>query len=260
MADLEQAVQIIRDSQSAWHDSMHDALRDAIEEVVKVTSDTYTRESDLYTQVRQANTWSWEGYIYETLLALVRSRILDGRLPHQGTRWRLLDVGAGYGQDSLRLANEPDIKPTAVDNSAGFLHVLLELERRGALPQGGVVSADMRHMDVIPDSSYACVRCHATLHHLPVVPAGLGADAAVAEARRVLVAGGVYYVLVKAGAGICIIDTEEGLGGRFYQLFSRCQLASLLERHSFQVVHLEENVEPRPSGDILWHFALAIAI
>ena len=260
MLDPEHAVRVIETSQSAWHESMFDELRDAVEVVVKATSDTYTRENDLYSWIRQASTWSWDGYIYRTLLALVRSRISDGRLRHPGTRWRLLDVGAGDGQGTLRFGKEPDIEPIALDNSAGFLRVLRELESSGALGPGGVISADMRDLAVIPDSSYACVRCHATLHHLPVVPAGLGADAAVAEARRVLVAGGVYCVLVKAGAGIGFIDTGEGLSGRFYQLFSRCQLAGLLERHSFQVVHLEENTEPRPSSDIPWLFALAVAV
>lgn len=260
MPDPEHAVRVIKASQLAWHESMVDELRDAVEVVVNATSDTYTRENDLYSQVRQASSWSWDGYLYGTLLALVRSRISDRRLRHPGGRWRLLDVGAGDGQDTLRFGKEPDIEPVALDHSAGFLRVLQELETGGVLGPGGVVSADMRDLAVIPDASYACVRCHAALHHLPVVPAGLGADAAVAEARRVLVTGGVYCVLVKAGAGVGFIDTGEGLSGRFYQLFTRCRLAGLLERHSFEVVHLEENTEPRPSGDIPWLFALAVAI
>lgn len=258
--DPEQAVRVIEASQSAWHESMVNELRNAVEVVVKSTSGIYTRENDLYSRVRQASGWSWDGYLYATLLALVRSRISDRRLHHPGARWRLLDVGAGDGRDTARFGKEPDVEPVALDNSAGFLRVLRELQSSGALGPGGVVSADMRDLAVIPDASYACVRCNAALHHLPVVPAGLGADAAVAEARRVLVAGGIYCVLVKAGAGVGFIDTGEELSGRFYQLFTRCQLAGLLERHAFEVVHLEGNTEHRPSGDIPWLFALAVAI
>jgi SAM-dependent methyltransferase len=260
MADLEEAMAVIERAQADESAVTEDVLSDAIEEIVRTTGDTYTRQSASYAEAREAQPWEWDSYIEGVLLALVRSRIASGRLNCPARKWRLLDVGAGYGRDVLRLAKASDIEPVALENSIGFIKALRRLQDEGALSPQGVIHADMRDMASVPDRSFQCVRNHATLHHLPVVPYGLGADAAVAEARRVLVRGGVFYVLVKEGEGVELIDTGEGLGGRFYQLFTRDVLAELISRHSFSMVHLEEGIEPRASGDVAWLFGLAIAL
>jgi SAM-dependent methyltransferase len=259
MTDKLRAIEVIRQAQRSA-DVSCGVLADAIEEVARATGETYTRQSASYAKVRDAQPWEWDVYLEELLLALVRSRIAAGRLPCSGARWRLLDVGAGYGRDVLRLAKEPDIEPVALEYSEGFVEALRSLQDQGRLDRGAVIDADMREMASVPDGSFQSVRNHATLHHLPVVPGGLGADAAVAEARRVLVAGGVFYVLVKEGTGVEMIDTGEGLGGRFFQLFTRSLLTELISRHSFLMIHLEDGIEVRPSGEVPWLFALAIAI
>jgi len=148
----------------------------------------------------------------------------------------------------------------ALEIAEGFVTVLRGLEADGVLGEGAVVAADMRDLSAIPSGSFHCVRNHASLHHLPVVPGGLGADSAVREARRVLAPGGVFYVFVKAGEGIDMIDTNEGLGGRFYQLFTHDTLGALLGRHGFSVTRTGDLVEVRPSGEVDWIYAFALAL
>lgn len=257
---VEQAVELIRTAQSKPGSVEPVALRAAVETVVRITAATYTRESETYVQARASRPWEQDAYMTARLLGEVRSRISGGEMfIPAGQKWRLLDVGAGYGRDVLRFAQERDINPVGVDNAPGFVAELRRLQNEGQLGLDSVVAADMRDMTSISSSSFHCVRNHATLHHLPVLSGSIGADVAVSECRRVLVEGGVFYVTVKSGDGVSMIDTKEGLGGRFFQLFTRPMLRDLLGRHGLNVVHLEELVEPRGATDVSWLFALAIA-
>lgn len=260
-ADVTSAVEVIRREQAAPQTTPPHELIKAIETVVRATAETYTRESEAYTQARTSQPWEQDARMSDLLLRLVRSRITSGELPISTYRkWRLLDVGAGYGRDVLCFSREPDIDPVALENAPGFITALRRLQDNGQLGKESVIAGDMRDMAAIPTRSFHCVRNHATLHHLPVVSGGLGADAAVSECRRVLAPGGVFYVLVKAGDGVRMIDTKEGLGGRFFQLFTRSMLMGLLDRHAFKTVHMEELVEPRGSTDVPWIFSLAVAV
>jgi SAM-dependent methyltransferase len=260
MNNIDSAMKVIDLAQVDPEAVEQSILAEAVEKVVMETADTYSQQSKSYAQAREAQPWERDGYMNIKMLDLVRSRISRGELPQGlGGRWRLLDVGAGYGRDVVKYSAEPDIDPVALDNSEGFILFLRKLQDEGKIGANAVIMADMRDLSLIHTGSFQCVRNHATLHHLPVVPHGLGADAAVAETRRILMDGGVFYVLVKAGNGIKMIDTCEGLGGRFYQLFTPQLLKSLIERHSFSVIHLEQLEEYRASGSVAWIFALAVA-
>jgi SAM-dependent methyltransferase len=260
VTDLSTAIEIIERAQAEHGAASRESVAEAIDLVARVTAETYTRESAAYAQLREAEPSAWDEYMNRMLLDVVRARIRAGQLePGPEGRWRLLDVGAGHGRDVIRFAREPDVEPVALDNAEGFIELLAQRQRDGTLGPDAVVSADMRDLGMLADGSFHCVRNQATLHHLPVVGPGLGADVAVAESRRVLVAGGVFYVLVKAGSGVQRIDTAEGLGTRFFQLFTPASLDDLLARHGFATIHLEERVEPRPTGDVDWVFALAVA-
>jgi ubiquinone/menaquinone biosynthesis C-methylase UbiE len=169
----------------------------------------------------------------------------------------MLDVGAGYGRDVVRFSKEEDIDVAAVEIADGFLDRLRQLQVAGVLGPKAVVKADMRHMPTIPDQTIHCVRNNAALHHLPVTPEGLGADEAIAEAWRILVDGGVLLVLVRGGDGALLLDTREGLGPRFYQLFTPPLLAALLQRHGFSIVEEETLTESREGGDVVWVMAIA---
>ncbi len=236
------------------------SLAAAVDLVVDETARTYTRESDSYAAVRNDEPTDWDEVMNRLLLETVRTRLESGALqPTQSGKWRLLDVGAGHGRDFVRFANEPDIEPIALDNSDGFVALLTRVAEENHLSPASVVVADMRDLSALDDGVFQCVRNHATLHHLPVLGPGIGADQAVEETRRVMVDGGIFYVLVKAGDGIQTIDTGEGLGGRFFQLFTEELLVDLLTRHAFSIDYLVERVEPRSTGDVDWLFCLAIA-
>jgi SAM-dependent methyltransferase len=233
----------------------------ALEELVAETASVYTQKSSLYAERRGDGPSEFDESMTAMLLATVRAGIDDGSLAApSGRRWRLLDVGAGPGRDVHRFLQEPDVCPVAVENAPGFVEILRERVARLGMPDTCVVAADMRDLSPLADETFVCVRNHATLHHLPVIALGVGADAAVAEARRVLVPGGVFHVLVKAGVGIELIDTEEGMGPRFFQLFTAELLGELLTRHRFEIMHMEERVSDRPAGAIPWWFCLSRAV
>ena len=194
------------------------------------------------------------------LLDVMRERIAHG-LVHlaYAPEWRLLDVGAGYGRDAKFFSAEPDIRVSVLENSASFLNTLRRAAANGDIDLDQIIDADMRDLSMIADSAFECVRNYATLHHVPVVPYGLGADSAISETRRVLVTGGVFQCLVKQGSGIAMTDTGEGLGQRFYQYFSQDSLSQLLERHSLEPLHYATFRESRPAGDVEWIMMLACA-
>lgn len=254
-----EAIELIKEAQSRGEVDAG-SISSAIDMLVAETAETYTRESGSYAAVRNNAPTEWDEVMNRLLLSTVRERISAGKLQATSAgKWRLLDVGAGHGRDFLHFAEEPDIEPVALDNSQGFVELLLKAAEENDLPPASVVVADMRDLSLFDDGVFQCVRNHATLHHLPVVARGIGADSAVEETRRVMVKGGIFYVLAKAGDGIQMIDTGEGLGGRFFQLFTEDLLVDLLTRHSFSIHHLTERTEPRPSGDVKWLFCLAVA-
>lgn len=257
---LAQAIDLIVGAQAGDPAVTESMLADAIEVVVAETEKTYTSSVDMYVDAREADPWDADEEMYSSLLRLVRERIAKGELPSlAGQRWRLLDIGTGYGRDLLRFNAEPDIDAFGLENSRGFFSRLQEMESEGCFRNGGIFFGDMRAIDMVDDSSFHCVRSHATLHHLPVVGLDLGADAAVSEAARILSNGGVFCVTVKQGDGLAAVDTKEQLGSRFYQLYTPELLEALLSRHAFSLESMDELVEPRQTGDVQWIFALAIA-
>lgn len=256
--DAQSALHIIRAEQERPHSTTLHTLNEAINVLVSTTAHTYSRQSEAYQQARSSQPWQEDERMMKLMLDAVRSRIASGLLPRpHGSKWKLLDIGAGYGRDVLRFTQEPDIAPSALENAHGFVLALRQLQVQGAIAEGAVIEADMRDMSPIASQSFECVRNHATLHHLPLLGDGLGADAAVRECRRVLMPGGIFYVLVKSGTSVDIIDTNEGLGGRFFQLFTITSLRALLERQAFDVILMEELLEPRGASHIPWLFALA---
>lgn len=158
-----------------------------------------------------------------------------------------LDVGAGFGKDLEYANNELGVKTFGIDNSKEFIKILKERAARGDFASDLIFEGDMRKMDFFKDEMFDLVRSNASLLHLPVICKGYMADMAVSEFYRILKSGGILYLLLKKGSGLQVIDTNEQLGGRLYQLYDEQSIKDLLERNGFEIVFI--NVEKRSRLD-----------
>lgn len=255
---LVRALDLLRSVQAGEGAVDNHELDRAVDLVVDFTAESYSRHCEAYNLVRGMQTTPWEERLTAVLLQTVRGQIARRWAPSpRGEPWRLLDIGAGSGRDLLRLAEETDVEPIALDNSPGTIRHLRALAAANGLPATSVLKSDMRELSALPSGTFHCVRHHASLHHLPLLTPGHGVDLAISESRRILVTGGILYVLVRAGEGLATIDTDEGLGSRVFQLFSLQSLTALLRRHNLRVLRIEEVTSKRGEEDIHWIFGIA---
>ncbi|MBF0384809.1 MAG: DUF89 family protein [Candidatus Omnitrophica bacterium] len=203
-----------------------------LSQAAKRTRETYSRLAGKYTESRGE---SPAGNDLETLEAFVKM-VRDSRPVIDRQNYQILDIGTG-SRDLSWLAQQQGIAVTGID----IAKPLLDLIR--ANPDISKTIAlhlmDMQQLG-FADKIFDGVRIHASLHHLPLVDKGYGADLAIIEAERVLKDGGVIQILVKAEAegrtGFMAIDTQENLGYRFYQFYSPELLKNLLERNGLKVI------------------------
>ncbi len=103
---------------------------------------------------------------------VLRARILAAR-PR-----RLLDVGSGFGELCAWATAHLDAEVVAVDTSPRMVELSTQAGATAIL-------ADMRVLP-FPDGSFDCVAARAVLYHVP------DPERAIAEAARVLAAGGLF--------------------------------------------------------------------
>lgn len=188
-----------------------------------------------YSVAAEEEFWSehWGGHSVEELLAIARSspltELICESLPPSGP---VLEAGCGLGQYVL-LLRERGWKVAGVDWSHS---ALLACRRVAAVPLGAM---ELRRL-ALRDGVLAAYVSLGVVEHDPAGP-----DAILAEARRVLRPGGVALVSVPYLNGVRrmaapYISHRSGViargGGHFYQYaFSRAELVSTLERHSFVI-------------------------
>jgi demethylmenaquinone methyltransferase/2-methoxy-6-polyprenyl-1,4-benzoquinol methylase len=173
--------------------------------------DDYTRQALSYDRTRRADA---------PLTALI-----DGALSSAPGR-RLIDIGGGTGNYAAALAAR-GWQPLVVDVSEPMLE-------RAAGKGLAVLRADAQRLDGVADASHDAALMFSMLHHVPE-PA-----AAIAAARRVLVAGGRLALLafsLEDGESVTLVDyfpSSRALVRTSH--LTRTQLAGLLPGCEVQVV------------------------
>jgi ubiquinone/menaquinone biosynthesis C-methylase UbiE len=211
---------------------LNEALKIA-EQLMSITGETYNIISKRYAHIRGEEPNEGDKKDFERLLSLAREKVKLGLLGDKLGCLYLLDVGTGSGRDIKFATKFSDLKIIGIDNSDSFIQLLKNLESNKEIPKGCFVKADMRDLSYFSDGHFDIVRNNASLVHLPIIKKGYMADLAISECHRVLKNNGIIYLLVKEGVGTEFIDTEEGLGRRFYQLFTEESIRELVNRNGF---------------------------
>lgn len=227
------------------------------EKLVEATRQTYNRIADAYEAIRWEEPHELDKRLWRELLDLTREQVARGFLRTDPPNLKLLDVGTGNGRDLRFAQNEFQLTAVGIDNSQAFVSGVQELEAQGRLATGSIFHGDMRDLSAFAEHTFDIVRHNASLLHMPVIGPGYMADQAICESFRVLKPGGILYVFVKAGAGMRLVDTAEGLGERFYQFFTESSLEALLERNHFGLLRVRAEVEVRNNKAIPWLAAFA---
>lgn len=141
---------------------------------------------------------------------------------------RVLDLGCGGGANLVRLHSRFGGHVTGLDHSP----VSVEKSRatcEAALPVDAweVVQGDVAALP-FTDSSFGLVSAFETLYFWP------DPEAAVAEARRVLVPGGIFFVCNEAGGTQELPDWAKTLN-----LYHEDELVALLEQMGFSLLQTQ---------------------
>ena len=218
--------------------------------IVDMTTDNYNDVASCYSSLERRNYEENEGKKWKMLLDGIQS--IYGRLENIN----LLDIGIGDGK-GIRYAHDIGFDAWGCDTSCEFI----EMTKR-QLPdkyENRIKKCDMRSL-CFDDESFDVVRHNATLVHMPLIGPGYGADKAIRESYRVLKSRGLLYLSLKIGNsnGICSIDTNEGLGERIYQLYSKEDVEKLMEENGFKIIDTNSIIEKRSEHqEIEWFNVLA---
>lgn len=218
--------------------------------LIDLTVATYDRGASKYTEIRWTEPHEMDKQLWRKLLAHHESA-------SGSEQPSLLDVATGNGRDLDYAQNVLRMNAVGIEKCSAFVQMIEEKIADGVLTSGSVLECDMRDLSTFADHSFDIVRQNASLLHLPVIAMGTMADLAVAESQRVLKLGGLLFVMTKEGKGLQFLDTEEGLGGRFFQFYTFGSLASLLERNGFRIREMAREVEIRGTKQIPWLYAIA---
>jgi ubiquinone/menaquinone biosynthesis C-methylase UbiE len=256
VADLKSASRASTDSRCQHEQGFASELEALCDELSDITRTSYDATAEAYASVRGDRPSSSDIDAFNRLLGLALGLVNRGVLGRLSGLLRLLDVGTGHGRDLSYFASIPQIEAFGIDSSKGFLTMLGEQQRSGGIPRQTVFGMDMMQL-AFADETFDIVRHNSTLVHLPLIGPGHGIDKALAETQRVLKPHGLLYALVKAGEGIILRDTGEGLGVRFFQLFSEETLGDVLVRNGFRVLEITRRESRRSAETIEWLSVIA---
>jgi len=148
------------------------------------------------------------------------------------------------------------INVIGIDNSEGIIEILKELEHKNIIPQNSFQKSDILNLP-FKNETFDVVRHCASLVHIPITTKGEMLDKAIFESYRVLKNKGIAHIIVKEGKGINYIDTNEGLGGRIFQLHTKETIKMVIERNNFKIIELKHIEEKRPKSVVKWITVIA---
>ena len=227
-------------------------VNDIAEIIIGITSKMY---DETYNEYRNVRGFEIEGINKKGWIIL--EKYIDECISSNKTNVKILDVGASHGRDVI-YAQTLGYEAIGVDNCEGFIKILSNLCSMGKLKPNSYKKCEMRNLD-FSDSTFDVVRHNATLLHMPLIGLGYTVDQAVSEAFRVLKRNGLLYILIKSklNSALEVHDTEEGLGGRIFQYFSRDTITDVLVRNGFVVVFASDEVTTRGHIVIDWIILIA---
>lgn len=222
------------------------------EKLLDITKKTYDKLCERYTGIRWKEPHDLDKKMWGFLLNFAKEKVKLRQLGDRDGKLTLLDVGTGSGRDIKYATKKLGMNVIGIDNSDGFINLLKDLEKRGDMPQGSFLKADMRNLSCFPDNYFDIVRHNASLLHLPIIGKRYMVDLALIESYRVLKNHGLIFIFVKEGSGLQFIDTGEGLGGRVFQLFTKKSIGELVKRSGFVILQISREIEYRNNMKIPW--------
>jgi len=234
---LKKLIILIDSIQKGNKENLKDALE--ISEIfIKLSQETYNKIAYKYTNlhneisVLEKRLWEKLKYYHDILKS-------DYTTTNR-YRYKLLEIGAGSGKDMLYALHKFDFEVYGIDNSETFISILEEKINSGSLPKDCIYKADMRNLSMFNDNEFDIVRHNGTLLHLPIICKNYMADKAVSESKRVLKTNGLLFFMVKEGKSIAFVDTNEGLGKRFYQFYTEDSLKEMLIRNELNILEMKK--------------------
>jgi len=211
----------------------------------KYTAEQYSDYSVLYQQLNRPDMTTLDSDLWAELLGCARRY-----LGKNANELSIIDVGTGDGR-AIEFALQNGMSVLGIDNSEGFINILKAKADERVIPENSYMYSDMCNIN-IGDSLFDIVRMNASILHLPIIDKGFTVDLALSEAYRILKNSGLLFINVKYGNGVVLIDTNEGLGGRVYQLYDHALLDVLLNRNGFLTLSSFDKFETRGENNIHW--------
>ena len=169
----------------------------------------------------------------------------------------LLDLGSGAGRDSLKF-EELGHSVVSIDRSFGLLK---EHKMRGG---DWLLSADMEFLP-FPENRFHGVWACASLLHIPKVKI----QKVLAEVKRVLLPGGIFFSAMKSGTGEgtklsevgvpCIADQPSAQNsGRYWSFYQKDEWLENLENAGFSTIWSSMTAD-QAGRDLRWLNVLVIS-
>lgn len=161
----------------------------------------------------------------------------------------ILDAGCAGGRD-CRIFKDEGLHPIGIDITHSLIEVAKNKNPDIEFLQGSFLKLPF------DDNTFDGVWAHASLVHLEKISE---VKKALSEFHRVLKAHGIIHTSVKAQTGeektIHAAHTFSGDFKRFFRLFTKQEVESLLKESGFQITEIKETVSERK--EITWIIVFA---